>query len=105
MKERIIMRGYIEQTGQQEWRGICITLNLPVEGRSLEEVENKLRHLSRAYILDALEEGDLDKMYPRRAPLSYYLRYFYLRLLSLLNQPKGNWHIFSTSASPLALNA
>ena len=103
--KRILLRGFIEQTEDGEWHGICLTLNLPVKGRSLEEVEHKLRELASAYLEDAYQKGDFHKMYPRRAPLSYYLRYSWLRLLSILNLPSGDWHLFSTSFSPFALNA
>lgn len=101
----LMLRGYFEQTSEKEWFGICITLNLPVTARSLEEAEHKLWSLISDYLEDVTEEGDFDKMVPRRAPLYFYLRYFWYRCLSLLNRPYGEWQLFSRSASSYALNA
>lgn len=80
----IMLRGFIEQVDQGKWRGIYLNLNLAAEGRSFSEVNNKLHELTRSYLIDAIQEGDLDKMYPRRAPLSYYMRYYQIALSSLL---------------------
>lgn len=102
----IILRGYIEQVKEDEWFGICLNLNIPVTGGSLEEAHQKLMSHTQSYLDDVCEEGDFASMVPRRAPFSFYARYYWLRCLSIFNRPRGDWELFSRSATPpLALNA
>ena len=76
--EKLTVRGYLERIADGEWFGICLTLNLPVRGRSKEEVEHKLDELVSAYLTRACKQGKLDEAYPRKAPISYYLRYYFI---------------------------
>jgi hypothetical protein len=77
-----VLKGYIRKDKDGQYKGICLTLNLAVRGRSLEETETKLLQLIVAYMTDAHVSGTLKELIPRRAPVSYYLEYYRLRVLS-----------------------
>ena len=79
----IVLRGFIRRAEDgSAYEGICLTLNLPVRGRTLEETDVKLRELIIAYLRDAARDGKWDEFVPRRAPLSYYAAYYWYSLLA-----------------------
>lgn len=82
VRHRMLLRGFIRGDKDGYFRGICLTLNLAVRGKSMEEAETKLRELILAYLEDASKSGHWEQSVPRRAPLSYYLEYYKLRALS-----------------------
>lgn len=73
-----ILKGYIRKRDDGRYEGMCLTLNLPVRGRTLEETERKLFDLITAYLQDAHESGTWEQMVPRRAPASYYATFYKL---------------------------
>lgn len=77
LERNIILRGFIRQAHDGAYEGICLTLNLAVRGKSLEEVDRKLQSVILAYLHDATREGNWDQFVPRRAPLSYYVTYYW----------------------------
>jgi len=81
-QRRPVLRGYIRQAPDGSYQGMCLTLNLAARGRSLEDTEKKLFALIVAYLTDAQESGTWRALVPRRAPLSYYMTYFRLRIFS-----------------------
>jgi hypothetical protein len=85
MRKRAVLRGFIRRVEDGSYEGICLTLNLPVRGRSMEEVDRKLHELIVAYLRDAVRDGTWDEFVPRRAPLSYYAAYNWYRLLATLH--------------------
>lgn len=93
----ITLKGYIRQAEDGSYVGICLTLNLPVKARSLEEADAKLRDLIRAYLEDVAKHGNLKDFVPRRAPLSYYLEYHRLRFLARFDRI-SNFRLFVESA-------
>ena len=97
----IMLKGFIRRADDQAYEGICLTLNLPVRGRSIQEVESKLRELIAAYLEDAEREGRWDELVPRRAPLSYYATYYWYWLLTFVYQffgPMKDFKLFIESA-------
>lgn len=79
----IILRGFIRRTEDGSgYEGICLTLNLPVRGHTIEETERKLHDLVTAYLRDAAQDGTWNEFVPRRAPLSYYAVYYWYSLLA-----------------------
>jgi|SRR6267378_5133209 len=98
LHRELILRGYIRRSKDgKAYDGICITLNLPVRGRSSEEAQRKLHDLIAAYLQDAHRSGNWDELVPRRAPVSYYLEYCKLVLLSLIPRIQ-DFKIFKESA-------
>jgi hypothetical protein len=82
----IVLRGFIRRAKDGSgYEGICLTLNLPVRGRSIEEADEKLRDLIVAYLRDVARDGAWDEFVPRRAPLSYYAAYYWYSLLATMH--------------------
>ncbi len=81
----IVLRGFIRKAEDGSYEGICLTLNLPVRGRSIDEADQKLRDLIVAYLRDAAQDGTWNEFVPRRAPLSYYAAYYWYSLLAALH--------------------
>jgi hypothetical protein len=75
-----ILRGYVEQVEQDDFFGMCLTINVTSRGRSLEEATAKLNEAVRFYVMDAARDKQLDEWLPRRAPLYFYWRYLVLRI-------------------------
>lgn len=82
MRHPLVLKGYIKGTINGPCDGVCLTLNLVVRGRTMEEAEQKLRDLSIAYLTDAQKSGTWNDLVPRRAPVSYYIEYYTLRIQS-----------------------
>lgn len=86
MADRVVtLRGYIKEARPGRHIGVCLTLNLVVEGPTQDEALVKLRDLIQAYLEDAIEDGELDSFVPRRAPLAFYVDYWRCRFASLRN--------------------
>jgi hypothetical protein len=82
MRRPLVLKGFIKGTPNGSYDGVCLTLNLAVRGRSIEEAEQKLHDLILAYLDDAQKSGTWNDLVPRKAPFSYYQQYYFLRLLS-----------------------
>ena len=82
VRRTFILKGFIRRAKNGSYEGICLTLNLAVRGRSIEDTERRLFELIVAYLEDAKRSGTWDEMVPRHAPSSYYVEYYRLRLLS-----------------------
>ena len=78
----LVLKGYIKGVHDGPFQGVCLTLNLVVRGKTIEETEEKLRDLIIAYLEDARKSGNWDDLVPRKAPFSYYQEYYALRLRS-----------------------
>jgi hypothetical protein len=80
-RNALVLKGYVRgENGQYE--GVCLTLNLVVRGKTLEETDQKLMDLIVSYLADARKDGTWEDLVPRHAPGSYYLEYYRLSLLS-----------------------
>jgi hypothetical protein len=78
------VRGYIRRLPNGRFMGVCLTLNLVVEGDSQSEARTKLEELIEA-VADAVDNDEVDACSPRRAPAVFYRQYWALRLRSLLH--------------------
>lgn len=75
-KKSILLRCYVRPSGHDNrYIGVCLTLNLVVEGISQREAAHKLKSLVHAYLADAVENDEYDAFVPRRAPFRYYAEY------------------------------
>jgi len=77
-KKGLILRGYIEQTGENDYFAICLTVNVCTRGRSMAEAQQNLTEAVNLYLEDAVKDKELEQWVPRRAPLYHYLRYWML---------------------------
>lgn len=91
----LVLRGYAKCVGPDEWVAVCLTVNLVTTGKTAKESLNRLGTLIDAYLTDAAEAGELDKWYPRRAPLPFYVEYFKGKCLLTLHRAKHPFKIFS----------
>ncbi|HEX8665737.1 MAG TPA: hypothetical protein VF744_17105 [Beijerinckiaceae bacterium] len=59
-----------------QWQGICLDLDIAVQGRSFEDVKGQLEGAIRAYAESAVQEEPetRDRLLRRRAPLSVRLK-------------------------------
>ncbi len=93
---QIVLKGFIRKAQDGAYEGICLTLNLAVRGRSMDEAEGKLHKLIGAYLEDVEREGSWKEFVPRRAPFSYYLTYNWYCLLAALHA-LGDFKLFVES--------
>jgi predicted RNase H-like HicB family nuclease len=85
----LVLRCYAEQD-DGSWFAICLDLNLYARGDSYEEVRDKLFKLIAGYVKEALADVDyFDDLVPRRAPLSFWLRYACLWCESKIHQARS----------------
>lgn len=79
----LILRCYAEKEGDQ-WQAFCLDLSLAAQASSFDDAKNKLEHMIREYVYDALVGKDREHagaLLNRRAPFSYWVRYYcYLAL-------------------------
>jgi hypothetical protein len=75
-----------------QWEGLCLDLDIAVQGQSLEQVKTSLESMIASYIEDAGHEDEAtrNKLLGRRAPLSvrvpWALRLFFRSILSNRNR-------------------
>ena len=99
----LLLKGYIRgENGQYE--GVCLTLNLVVRGRTLEETDKKLLELIVAYLSDAQKDGTWNDLVPRHAPLSYYAEYYRLKVMSHFRS-LADFKLFVRTAPPCSAHA
>jgi hypothetical protein len=91
---RIVLRGYVKDTENGRHVAVCLTLNLVVEGRSRREALTRLHNLIRAYLQDAVSEGELEQWVPRRAPLYFYVEYVLGRIVNSVLALRPSVHTF-----------
>jgi hypothetical protein len=80
--KQLIVKCYAETEGDC-WVAVCLDFNLAAQGESFEEVKSKLEAQIYDYVYDA--QAGLDKPYAaqlltRRAPLSFWLNYYLIKL-------------------------
>ncbi len=88
----LIIRCYAEQK-DGAWQAFCLNFDLAVQGKSSEEVHDKLVAMIQDYVYDALAEDGVDRDYAaqlltRKAPLSNWLRYYLIACLCKFNNFK-----------------
>ena len=74
------------------WWGICLSLNIAVEGSSYQDVRKRLEGAMRAYLqyVHSLPEPDRSRLAYRRAPVSVWVKLFALALKpKLFHRPGG----------------
>lgn len=77
--KKLMLRCYAEREGDL-WVAFCLDFSLGCQGDSFDEVRTKLDAQIREYVHDALVGEDrkhAGALLTRRAPLSYWLRYWH----------------------------
>jgi hypothetical protein len=80
---RLVLHCYAEKQGNQ-WQAFCLDLTLAAQASSFEEVKRKLEHMILDYVQDALigqDKAHVDALLNRRAPLAYWVKYYWLAFL------------------------
>jgi hypothetical protein len=98
-QSRVVTRCIAEKRGEQ-WQAICLDLSLAAQADTLGEVKARLESMILEYVVDATEGQDsayADRLLTRKAPLKYWLRYYFYRLLATA-RPNGKKSTYLTAA-------
>lgn len=88
----LLIRCYAQRHGDQ-WVAVSLEFGLAAQGDSLAEVKQKLDEQLREYVYDALAGEDRAHaryLLKRRAPLSDFAKYYFLRLLCFFRGSSGH---------------
>lgn len=88
----LVVRCYAEQGADHQWVAVCLDLALAAQADSFNEAKAKLDEQIREYVFDALAGEDVahaEYLLSRRAPLRFWLRYWFLILLGRMRN-NGN---------------
>lgn len=79
--QQLLLRCYVEREKSGDWFAICLDLNLAAQAGSMEEAKDKLHSQISSYVREAMtvDAQYADQLLPRRAPLSFFVRYYWLR--------------------------
>ncbi len=89
--EQLIVKCYAEQEADY-WVAVCLDFNLAAQGDSFEDVKTKLEAMIADYVYDALAGEDKHyaaQLLSRRAPLSSWLKYRFIKLKITLLHSAG----------------
>jgi hypothetical protein len=68
---------------------VCLDFNLAAQGDSFEEAKSKLEAMIADYVYDALAGEDKPyaaQLLARRAPLSFWLKYYFYVFLEVIHR-------------------
>ncbi len=86
----LILKCFAEYDGES-WSAICLDFTLAAQAETFEEAKNKLEVMIIEYVNDALSGEDRPyarQLLSRRAPLSLWLQYYWMRVKNkLCHQP------------------
>jgi len=93
----VSLRGYIKEAAPNRFVGVCLTLNLVVEGQTQTEAIRKLLDVIQVYVDDAVQNNELEHFVPRRAPTSFYVEYWGFRAVGWMHAVKTPFFAFRES--------
>lgn len=84
----------VAEGSEGEWEAICLDLDLAVQGKSFDEVYQKLNDQVYLYLdgVMALPKADRQRLLSRRAPLSVRLPFIWRILGSVIGRKNGRAH-------------
>ena len=90
---------------QDAWVAVCLELCLAAHGDSFEDAHKNLYSMIVDYMRDALNDHEhVNDLIPRKAPLSSYCHYYFIKFVSSLVKLR-NWHQKCfTEIMPLTFN-
>ena len=78
---QLMLRCYAEKLSDGQWQAFCLDFSLAAQGDSFNEVRRKLIEQTNEYVFDAMAGKDKEfafSLLRRRAPMKYWLRFYYL---------------------------
>lgn len=87
--DNVRLRGFTVRRPDGRFVAICLRPYLVVEGVSWADASTRMQRLIEAYVADAINDGNLDMMLSRKAPLGVRFEYLNLRVLKALNGTSG----------------
>lgn len=99
-----VLRGYVRQLENGKFQGICLSVNLLVESNSFEGAKKSLDALIKAYVEDAIKDGDLDAAMSRPAHWHHYAEFYWLSVLHRLHILNSAFCRF-TESRPIPMHA
>ncbi len=103
--KQLILRCYAEKKGNA-WQAFCLDLNLAAQDSSFARVRNRLHAQIASYVEDAVTGPDVvyaDQLLSRKAPLSCWLKYYYLRAVYGAGAAKNSIKQLFTEVMPIHL--
>ena len=104
MRNPYLLRCYVRPEGHQVI-AVCVDLDLIVKANTLEAAKNELSQAIQSY-LESLNEANIKDLFPRPAPLSVQMDYFFVcflvRLLHVIKNIRSSFDIFFEVATPKA---
>lgn len=79
----VVLRCFVEKR-RNIYQAFCLNLNLAVQGDSVADVKERLESMIGDYLEDAhgVDKAHKEYLLGRRAPLSIFARYYWLRVRS-----------------------
>lgn len=102
----MVLRCYAERKGDQ-WQAFCLDLNLAAHGDTFQDVKSRLDEMIWSFVYDATVGEDAqyaDQLLPRRAPLSYWLTYYWYSAIQRARIAKNGVHCLFTTIMPMHPN-
>jgi hypothetical protein len=98
--QQLLLRCYAERESNGQWFAICLDLNLAAQANTQQEATEKLHAQIVSYVREALtvDAEYASQLLPRRAPFSFFARYYWMQLLRLagmLASSAGNRRAFT----------
>ena len=78
---QLVLRCYVEKEDDGAWFSICLDLNLYARADSQAEARSKLDKVILEYVIEAftVDRPYIDSLMPRRAPASFWIRYWFAK--------------------------
>ena len=90
----LVLRCYGHRKKNGRWYGVCIDLNLAVEAYDRNELQEKLKNVIVSYLETVYNTNDEQSIPPllfRRAPLYYWVIYYFTKLIIYINKFPDNF--------------
>lgn len=99
---KLLLRFYGEREGDQ-WTVMCLDFSLAAQAETVEEAQDLLRAQIIDYLTEAIAGQDRlhgEVLLSRRAPLKYWLKFYFLRALSKMHYTL-RYHMAQRNPMPL----
>ena len=89
----LFLRCYAQRGNDGLWEAFCLDLTLAAQGSTFEEARQVLHEQIQEYVIDALVGQDKEHvatLLPRKAPLRYWLKYYWIKAMCRINTVKSH---------------
>jgi hypothetical protein len=90
----LIVRCLAHKKSNGRWFGICLDFDISAEAGTPEELKVKLIDMITDYVetvFDTDDKNSVAQLIQRRAPLHYWLLFYFMKVAALLNSLKSNF--------------